>query len=297
MRSHSSGYDLSNIDGPDFICIGLPKAGTGWLFDQLEDHPGFWMPPVKELLYLKLNPSKMGFVKPSGEPRFKGFGDRRVHRENLDTRDDAFLKFAATCVGEQRDMERYARLFATKGELLSGDVSPPYWNLDDDIIEEFAARFPKTKIILLVRDPVARAWSRISMAYRDDLFDPALLNDRNKFERYVKSNKKIDGVRATEVMNRWRRLARQNPFKWFLFDDIAERPEKARSDILTYLDSDPEKKGATVAATHNRKADEVKLTMNDTAQSVLAEYFADELKAGVPVFGDVAAGWLAKYGL
>jgi hypothetical protein len=81
------------------------------------------------------------------------------------------------------------------------------------------------------------------MAYRDDLFDPALLNDCEKFERYVKSNKKIGNVRATMVMSRWRRLAPQNPFEWFLFDDIAERPEKARADILTFLGADPEKRG------------------------------------------------------
>ena len=38
--------------GPDFVCIGMPKAGTGWLFDQLRFHPDFWMPPVKEIDYL-----------------------------------------------------------------------------------------------------------------------------------------------------------------------------------------------------------------------------------------------------
>ena len=27
--------------GPDFLCIGLQKAGTYWLYDQLEQHPGF----------------------------------------------------------------------------------------------------------------------------------------------------------------------------------------------------------------------------------------------------------------
>ena len=39
--------------GPNFICIGMAKAGTGWLFDQLKHHPDFWMPPIKEFGYLK----------------------------------------------------------------------------------------------------------------------------------------------------------------------------------------------------------------------------------------------------
>ena len=37
--------------GPDFFCIGAQKGGTRWLYDQLQLHPDFWMPPVKELHY------------------------------------------------------------------------------------------------------------------------------------------------------------------------------------------------------------------------------------------------------
>ena len=35
--------------GPDFLCVGAQKGGTRWLYDQLQLHPDFWMPPVKEL--------------------------------------------------------------------------------------------------------------------------------------------------------------------------------------------------------------------------------------------------------
>ena len=37
--------------GPDFVCIGAQKAGTTWLFDNLEVQAGVWMPPEKELHY------------------------------------------------------------------------------------------------------------------------------------------------------------------------------------------------------------------------------------------------------
>src|SRR5215469_17740999 len=51
LRSNACAVSTS-VKGPDFICIGMPKAGTGWLYDQLSHHPDFWMPPVKELHYL-----------------------------------------------------------------------------------------------------------------------------------------------------------------------------------------------------------------------------------------------------
>src|SRR5437762_8195064 len=47
------------VIGPDFICIGMPKAGTAWLHDQLRHHPDFWMPPVKEVNYLLGDPRSM----------------------------------------------------------------------------------------------------------------------------------------------------------------------------------------------------------------------------------------------
>ncbi|MEI9931947.1 MAG: sulfotransferase [Rhizomicrobium sp.] len=284
------------MKGPDFICIGLPKAGTGWLYDQLDAHPDFWMPPVKEILYLERPISKMQFVRPSGQPR-RGRGDRErlVNRPNLDARDYEFLKFAATCQGEPRDMTRYAQLFCYKGDLLSGDISPPYWSLSEDVIETIGARFPETKIIMLVRDPVSRAWSRISMAYRSELFDPLLLHDRAGFKGYVDATRKIGSIRATEIMQRWQRLAPRNPFQWFAFDDIAERPDKARHDIVTFLGADPDKKGSGLVADYNRKSEEKKLDMNVMTRAVLAEHYAEELKAGAQQFGGAAIGWLSKY--
>jgi hypothetical protein len=39
------------MTGPDFLCVGAQKAGTQWLYDQLQHHPDFWMPPIKELHY------------------------------------------------------------------------------------------------------------------------------------------------------------------------------------------------------------------------------------------------------
>ena len=43
-RHHATGDAC-----PDFLCVGAQKGGTSWLYRQLEAHPDFWMPPVKEL--------------------------------------------------------------------------------------------------------------------------------------------------------------------------------------------------------------------------------------------------------
>jgi hypothetical protein len=50
-------------NGPDFICVGLQKAGTRWLYQQLRGHRDFWMPPIKELNFLNGNFEKEGNLR------------------------------------------------------------------------------------------------------------------------------------------------------------------------------------------------------------------------------------------
>lgn len=52
MTSIFKTQDGIAAEGPDFLCIGMGKAGTGWLYDQCAHHPDFWMPPIKEIHYL-----------------------------------------------------------------------------------------------------------------------------------------------------------------------------------------------------------------------------------------------------
>ena len=136
---------------PDFLCVGAQKGGTSWLYRQLEPHPDFWMPPLKELHYLdNLN-------------RTKRFRPPRTR----DERDVCFLESIKNLSAQSYiDFESYGQLFRHKGPLLSGDISPAYSTLSDEIIERVVNYFPNLKVIFLARDPVERAWSQLSMGVR-----------------------------------------------------------------------------------------------------------------------------------
>ena len=43
------------------------------------------------------------------------------------------------------DLENYGRLFRSKGPLLSGDVTPAYSMLDDEIIQQITSYFPNLR--------------------------------------------------------------------------------------------------------------------------------------------------------
>jgi hypothetical protein len=296
------------IEGPDFICIGLPKAGTAWLYDHLNTHPDFWMPPVKELLYLyRKQPPRIpietrrgggsGAKLLEGKQRRRGPRPHQLPRD-LDL-DLAFMERARQCNESQRDLGLYASLFQFKGERLSGDVSPIYAALDTEAIAEVAKRFPQTKLLLMVRDPISRAWSRLKML-PPRKFSPDLLQDANRFRDYLQSFRGLENLSApTQVVQRWREFGPDLPQKHVLLDDVSSEPEKTRDEIWSYLGADPEKSSPLPANyNHKRRSGKPpKFEMTETARSVLIDMFREELFACAEMFGGRARAWPAKYGL
>src|SRR5207244_2431409 len=144
------------------------KGGTGWLYEQLRSHPEFWMPPLKELHYF----DRMWRSQRVATPRFlfsgRTEGRISVARKNArDKRDTRFLDAMENLYARSDiDLESYADLFVSKGSLLSGDITPGYSLLQDEIIERIVRFFPNLKIMFFARDPVERAWSHLSMWVR-----------------------------------------------------------------------------------------------------------------------------------
>ena len=153
---------------PDFLCIGVHKGGTTWLYRQLDSHPDFWMPPLKELHYL----DQLSRVQRSSSPRCRDDRDRRFLENINSLRAKPHL-----------DFEHYAQLFEPKGTLLSGDISPNYSTLNNEVIRRVVRYFPNLKVICLARDPVERLWSHLSMEvhyHQIEAFDVTDIDEINR---------------------------------------------------------------------------------------------------------------------
>src|ERR1041385_4801838 len=122
--------------GPDFICVGMPKAGTGWLFDQLQHHPDFWMTPLKGLHYLDhqvpMMKNAVRKLRRTARPHVAG----RLGQKKDDARAISFLREAASLGGKPRNLAGYRSLFRHKENLLSGDITAPYYALSEEVIAE-----------------------------------------------------------------------------------------------------------------------------------------------------------------
>lgn len=128
---------------PDFFIIGAAKSGTTTLHENLKQHPGVFMPELKE-------------------PRYFAFRDSPPDAADPVLADSAWR------------LADYLALFAgaQDGQLV-GEASPIYMASDqaDDTAAAIASARPDAKIIAILRDPAERAFSHFLMSQRQG-FEP-----------------------------------------------------------------------------------------------------------------------------
>lgn len=128
---------------PDFFLLGVPKAGTTALHAALAQHPGLYLSPVKEPKYYLC-----GDAPP---PAYRGPGDAHSQQEWVWRRDD------------------YLGLFDAAPEGVLRGESTPFYLYHRDARRRIAADAPAAKLIVVLRDPVDRAYSNWMHLWMDGL--------------------------------------------------------------------------------------------------------------------------------
>jgi hypothetical protein len=266
---------------PDFLCVGSQRSGTSWLYFQLELHPDFWMPPIKEIHYFDdLSRNRRLFP-----PRQR------------DERDICFLESMKRLSARPYiDLENYGRLFMHKGSLFSGDISPGYSTLSDEIIERVVGYFRNLKVIFLARDPVERAWSQLSRRVRLGRISRFDVTDIDEVIRNLRSPDLSSRSYPSKIIARWRRYVHPDLFRLFFFDDLERNPIELRRSILHFLGADSNKSSGRLRADYNNSAGKEKLQLTDKVRSHVAKFFKDELLACAKELGGPAKEWPARYG-
>ncbi|WP_299776493.1 sulfotransferase [uncultured Formosa sp.] len=142
---------------PNFIISGFPKCGSSALHYYLENHPEIFMPKQKELHF---------FTNSILSKLNQGPGDK------------------ATKISQIKLFEDYEKSFKNVGdELAIGDASPSYINYPEKF-KEIKDRLFDPKVIILLRDPVKRAYSNYLHLVREGRetlgFYEALLEEENR---------------------------------------------------------------------------------------------------------------------
>lgn len=134
---------------PDFIVIGAQRSGTSAFYYHLAEHPNFMVSPTKELNYFN-------------DCYYKGTLWYRAH----------FPTFA-----EKR------RMLAKQGRrLITGEASPDYL-FNPNVPRRVATTMPHAKLIVMLRDPVERAYSHYRLYLR-------IGKERRPFEEAIASDER-----------------------------------------------------------------------------------------------------------
>jgi hypothetical protein len=130
---------------PQFVIAGAPKAGTTALHAALATHPGLYLSPVKEPKYYLTD------GRPPLRSGQRGPGDAHSAREWMWRRADYLALYDGAPAGTVR------------GE------STPFYLYDRAAHARLAADVPGIKVIVVVRDPVDRAYSNWAHLRADGL--------------------------------------------------------------------------------------------------------------------------------
>jgi hypothetical protein len=273
----------------------MGKSGTGWLYDQLLMHPDFWMPPIKEIHYLNRDEPRVRAKRYLSRKRVGDTIKRGRGRPDFQKKEIQFLEEVHAARGKPMSLDFYASMFRFKDNLISGDVTPSYCAMPEDQIERLMARFPKLKIIMLLRDPVARAISHLQMWNRGEKVSAEELSDIGKFQTFFARSRVVrTGLPATFART-WLKHVPKDQFSYYFFEDLQANPEDVRRRIAEFLGADANKDFG-VDPHENRKI-KPKVAISEEVTDFLVEQFSSELLACADQFGGHAKAWPEKYGV
>lgn len=222
---------------PDFIGIGAQKAGTTWLYKNLQEHGSIWMPPVKELHYFD-EKARLG----THSLRRKLFGStkrdqrwRRQVRREWRTRKrsgGASKRWLLRYFTRKATPKWYRSLFDGHEGLLTGEITPSYTTLNRTDVEFVHEVVPDAKIIFMLRNPVERAFSASVMRTKKMPIDELRRAYRIAFDTEW-SELNTDYERALRNWTEW--YPSDRIFIGFL-EDVGRAPRRLLKRLYRFLD-------------------------------------------------------------
>lgn len=192
---------------PDFFIVGAPKAGTTSLYRYLKDIPGIFLSPTKEPHFFIPETAILSKIT------------------RVETEDKYLQLFNAALMGD-----------------LCGEASTAYLRAPE-APGLIAARSPQAKIIIILREPGARAFSHYLMRWAAGGISVPFAEGLDKYHRNEEHyNVFLQGVIKpgfyTEQVKRYLEFFGADNVKIFMFDDFARDPESVVAETLDFLGVD-----------------------------------------------------------
>lgn len=196
---------------PNFMIIGAGKSGTTALYEYLAEHPSVYMSPVKETNFFVLEGTSL--VDPKDDP------------EQLFHYPWSITKW-----------EDYTSLFdGVTTETAIGEVSPMYL-YSKEAAFKIKEKFPDIKLIVILRNPVDRLYSRFMHLARENRrptsrFEDALQKDTIWWRR----NDLVKEGFYHQHLQKYYELFSKDQIKVVLYDDFRTDPLREVQNIYEFI--------------------------------------------------------------
>lgn len=214
-------YNGKTLRLPDFLIVGAAKSGTTSLHYYLKQHPRIFMPIKKELYFFS----------------YVGMPEDRIPRWLIEE-----FKMPLTAVD-------YADCFnGARERQIAGEACQTYLYMPETTIGNikrfYGERYKELKIIIILRNPVERAWSHYTMHLRNGI-EP--IRDFRKVVNPEVARKRLEdrwdsgfdylgkGRYYGQVIAYIKEFPR---IKVFLYEDLSNEPQKLVKNIFGFLGVD-----------------------------------------------------------
>lgn len=213
-----------NTKLPDFIIVGAAKSGTTSLYNYLNQHPQVCMSSMKEARYLAYF---------GNEQNYKGYG--KNGNRIMQSYDSSMPK----------SMRDYLNLFSKeKANQIKGDCSPAYLYLPQTA-EKISELIPNVKIIMILRNPIERAYSSYLHMRRENAEIKSFIQALREEKKRIQDNaglpwRYVDMGKYNEQISRYKSYFKSENIKIVLYDDLKNNPQQFIKDIYRFLSIDSE---------------------------------------------------------
>jgi hypothetical protein len=189
---------------PNFFIVGAQKAGTTSLYFYLKKIPGVYMPPLKELFY---------------------FAPHAVQSSIADV---------------IRDKKEYLKLFENARGYTAVGEATPFYLCDPDAPKLIHQTVPHARIIMILRDPIERAYSNYLMKMKysgmKSSFHDELMRDYKSQEKmFGRSTMYVEFGMYYEQVKRYLDIFGREQVKVIIFEEFVQHPEQIVNEVLAFL--------------------------------------------------------------
>ena len=279
-------------DGPNFLCIGVEKAGTTWLYDNLRLHPDIWLPPppFKELHYFDDRVPNRELLQFG---RFDHGSVFRRYSPILRSPTPETVRWLWHFNHHRSDSMNWYRSLFTMTDKVSGDITPAYCTLDERGVEYVRNVVGDScRVILILREPVARSWSAVKMLYRYKKIDIEQADDSSIIHDMLFSYNLLN-TGYSRIINTWRTFFNDESFRILYFDDLIIDNAAFLTDVCSFLGV--KCSGWTPPKLNiSSNKDKKRIKVPPAILSSISQFYLPELEQLSQMIGGHSVSWLRK---